>query len=365
MKEVTIFCPTIGVGGVEKNLYILLNFLVKKKLKINLLTCSYDKKKKFNNKVKFIGPNNKKFCKSRQIIKIIICIFYFLRTNLIKKKTILFTFQSNIFMIILAYILDLKIIARINASPDFYLKNIFKKFFFSKIYRHANIIIVNSNDLKKKVQKFLKINPIVIYNPSYNKKKKLFLNSKKNFKKKNFINLLNVGRLVYQKNQILLIKTMKYLKFKTAIKFKLKIVGNGNLYKYLKKEILENKLSSEIKIIKNITNPSKYFKNSDYFILSSLYEGLPNVLIEAISFKNIVISSNCPTGPREILLNGKAGYLFKNNDHIHLAKILIKSLKNKKQNLKKVNLAFSLIKRFDEETNCRKYLSILNKFIYD
>jgi hypothetical protein len=37
----------------------------------------------------------------------------------------------------------------------------------------------------------------------------------------------------------------------------------------------------------------------------------------------------------------------------------------KKLNLKKVNLAFSLIKRFDEETNCRKYLSILNKFIYD
>ena len=61
MKEVTIFCPTIGVGGVEKNLYIILNFLVKKKLKINLLTCSYDKKKKFNNKIKFIGPNNKNF----------------------------------------------------------------------------------------------------------------------------------------------------------------------------------------------------------------------------------------------------------------------------------------------------------------
>ena len=48
MKEITIFCPTIGVGGVEKNLYLILNYLAKQKLKINLLTCSFDKKTKFN-----------------------------------------------------------------------------------------------------------------------------------------------------------------------------------------------------------------------------------------------------------------------------------------------------------------------------
>jgi glycosyltransferase involved in cell wall biosynthesis len=366
MKEITIFCPTIGVGGVEKNLYLILNYLAKQKLKINLLTCSFDKKTKFNKRIKLIGPHNKKFCKSTQIVKIFICLFYFLKTDLIEKKTILFSFQSNIFMIIFAYFFNLKIIARINASPDYYLNNYIKKIFFSKIYKHANIVIVNSNDLKKKVKQFLKINSIVIYNPSYNKKKnKLFLKSRTNFKNKNYISLLNVGRLVHQKNQILLIKTMRYLKSNTKLTLKLNIIGNGNLFNFLKNKISENNLNSDIKIIKNITNPSRYFKNSDYFILSSLYEGLPNALIEAISYKNITLSSDCPTGPREILLNGKAGYLFKNNDHIQLAKTLIRSIENKKQNLEKINLAYQSLDRFDEEKNCKKYLIILNKFIYD
>ena len=154
MREITIFCPTIGVGGVEKNLYLILNYLVKKKLKINLITCNYEKKKKFNKKINIIGPNNKKFCKSHQIIKIIICLIYFFKSNLNKKKTTLFSFQSNIYLIAVAYFTNHKIITRINASPDIYLKNPIKKFLFSIIYKLSNSVIVNSYDLKKRSKNF-------------------------------------------------------------------------------------------------------------------------------------------------------------------------------------------------------------------
>ena len=99
---------------------------------------------------------------------------------------------------------------------------------------------------------------------------------------------------------------MKYLENKSKRKFKLNIVGNGQLYKFLNENIKKNNLDAKIKIIRNVTNPTKFYLESDFFILSSLYEGLPNALIEAISFKKISLSSNCPTGPREILLNGKA-----------------------------------------------------------
>ncbi len=54
MREITVFCPTIGVGGVEKNLYLILNFLAKKKININLLTCSLDKKKNLIKKLKLL-----------------------------------------------------------------------------------------------------------------------------------------------------------------------------------------------------------------------------------------------------------------------------------------------------------------------
>ncbi len=365
MREITVFCPTIGVGGVEKNLYLILNFLAKKKLKINLLTCSLDKKKKFNKKIKIIGPSDNRFNKSYQLTKIIICLICFLKTDLIKKKTIIFSFQSNIFAILFASLFKLKVISRINASPDIYLKNIVKRFLFSKIYHLSNLIIVNSNDLKKKVKKYLNVNANVIYNPSFNRKKSKFISKSKKIKRSNFVNLLNVGRLVSQKNQILLIKAMKYLENKSKRKFKLNIIGNGQLYKFLNENIKKNNLDAKIKIIRNVTNPTKFYLESDFFILSSLYEGLPNALIEAISFKKISLSSNCPTGPREILLNGKAGYLYENNNYKKLANTLLKAMNNKKENQKKLNLAYQSLSRFDEEYNCKKYLFILGKFIYD
>ena len=66
-------------------------------------------------------------------------------------------------------------------------------------------------------------------------------------------------------------------------------------------------------------NPYPYIKQSDILVLSSLHEGLPNVLIESAVLKTFVISSNCETGPKEILLNGKAGALFKVSNSKHLA----------------------------------------------
>ena len=76
---------------------------------------------------------------------------------------------------------------------------------------------------------------------------------------------------------------------------------------------LDNNLNDSVKIINFLDNPYPIIKKSDIFILSSNFEGLPNVLLEAQTLKIPIISSNCPTGPKEILLNGKAGILFKLN----------------------------------------------------
>ena len=61
---------------------------------------------------------------------------------------------------------------------------------------------------------------------------------------------------------------------------------------------------------------------SDLFILTSLYEGLPNVLLESIVLKKYIISSNCPTGPSEILNKGKYGELFPVKNYRNLSKKL-------------------------------------------
>ena len=61
-------------------------------------------------------------------------------------------------------------------------------------------------------------------------------------------------------------------------------------------------------------------KQTNLFVLSSKFEGLPNVLLESLVLKKFIISSDCRTGPKEILLNGKGGLLFKVGDYKMLEK---------------------------------------------
>ena len=96
-------------------------------------------------------------------------------------------------------------------------------------------------------------------------------------------------------------------------------------------------------------------RSSDLFILTSLYEGLPNVLLEALTLKKFIISTNCPTGPKEILLNGKAGNLFRLGDYKTLSKLIIKYKKNRNKELKQIELGYKNLDRFDFDKNLKLY----------
>jgi glycosyltransferase involved in cell wall biosynthesis len=355
-KKIIFFCPSIEVGGVEKNLYKVINFLARKEIDLYLITLSKNLKGKFHKKVKIINNNFIDNINYPNFFKIFFCYLnYFLKFG-IKKNNIFVSFQSNLYFIILAKLTGNKIVARSNAAPNFYISNSFKKKIFQIIFNLADKIIVNSKDFQKIFYQVFKINPIMIYNPSIDKKNLKKYSKQKIKKVKKNIKFINIGRLTYQKNQILLIKALSQI---NNLNYKLSIIGNGKEEANLKKYIQDNKLSTRIKIINNVTNANKYFIKNDVFVLSSRYEGLPNVLIEAQLNKKFIISSDCPTGPKEILLNGKAGYLFKNNDINDLKKKIQNYIKNKNKKYiyKKIFYGFNFLKRFDEKKNLQKYYS--------
>ena len=95
--------------------------------------------------------------------------------------------------------------------------------------------------------------------------------------------------------------------------------------------------------------------------MTSKYEGLPNVLIEAQKYNVPIISSNCPTGPKEILLNGKLGDLFKVGDYKNLANKIIAFYQKKKRLRKKSLLAENYFFRFDPILNSLKYKRLIDK----
>ena len=97
----------------------------------------------------------------------------------------------------------------------------------------------------------------------------------------------------------------------------------------------------KVKFINFKKNPYPYIKQADLFILTSKYEGLLNVLLEAITLKKFIISSNCPTGPREILLNGKGGSLFPIGDAKNLARKLCYITQIKKFN-RQISMSYKI-----------------------
>ena len=334
------FCPSIEGGGVEKNLYLISDYLVKKNHKVHVLTANRNMKKNFNKKVIFISPNSNKWCFSNRIIKIFICILLLLK---MKKDFLIISFQSNIFAIFMAKLFNIKVIVRANTAPEKFLNSYFKKLIFMFFFKMADCVIVNSVDFRKSLKKYLGVNSKVIYNPIKTKKYK-----KKNiFKKK--LNIINVGRLTEQKNQLFLLETLSKLDKK--IKWTLKIVGRGNLEKKIRFFIKKNSLSKIVKLVGYKNDAIYEISKSDLFILSSIYEGLPNVLIEAQQTGTPIISTDCRTGPREILMNGKLGDLIKINNETQLLNKIKNFYINKKILYNKASLAKKYLYRFDYKTN--------------
>ncbi|MGL5934431.1 MAG: glycosyltransferase [Cetobacterium sp.] len=102
------------------------------------------------------------------------------------------------------------------------------------------------------------------------------------------------------------------------------IIGDGPDKNKVENLIFESKYSKNIKLLGSKKNPYNWMKKADKLVLSSKYEGLPTVLLEGLILKKTCISSNCKTGPKEILDNGR-GYLFEVGDVKTLAKCILEA----------------------------------------
>jgi len=356
-KKLIIFIPSIEEGGVEKNLYIVSDYLIKKKIKVEVLTCNYNKAKFFNKKIKFIGTKSSFWQTKGRIIKYLACIFI-LFCNLLKKNSnkLIFAFQANVYAILIAKILNTKIIVRANSAPSGWTKSFFKKKLYSHLINLADDVMVNSLDFKKDFKKKFNINVKCIYNPFHKLSEKKIFHQKKLFKKKS-LKILSIGRLTPQKDHITLLKAARCINLK--LKPEISIIGKGIEHSNLKKYIVNYNLQNIVKLLGYKSNPHTYIKNTDIFVLTSKYEGLPNVLLEAQFLKKYIISSSCPTGPREILLNGKAGDLFEVGDYKKLSSIINNYHFNKKNILNKINYGYKNFCRFDYLKNCQKYYNFV------
>jgi len=356
-NNLIFFMPQMVGGGVEKNLYIIANHFAKKIKNVYLVTSSTNFNSKFKG-ITIINPKYKIWSYLGKRLNYLICLLILIREIFNKKNPIVFAFQANIYCIIVCKLLNVKIVTRSNTAPSGWTRNFFKNFIFKMMITTADKIIVNSYEFQKEFKKKFNVKTVCIYNPlnikEIIKKSKININLKY-FKKKNKLKILSIGRFTDQKDHLTLLRAIKILKNKYNLDFILLIMGNGKNIKNIKKFIIKNDLNTNVKVIGFQKNPYKFIKNCNLFVLSSIYEGLPNVLLEAITLKKFVISSNCPTGPNEILNYGKGGLLFNIRDYESLAKKIIYYLNNKKILNKKIDFAYKNLDRFDYNKNLKKY----------
>lgn len=168
--------------------------------------------------------------------------------------------------------------------------------------------------------------------------------------------IVSVMRLTEkQKDFDTLIKCWNILKNKGII-VKLFILGGGPDKEKIQNKIQQNNLEDLIILVGNVKNPYVWIKKSEFLIHSSKYEGLPTVLIEALILGKYVISSNCPTGPKEIICSKELGELYEIGDYVKLSELIQNRIKNNK----KFKIGTSLfIEKFKKENVIKEYERII------
>jgi len=175
MKTLIIFNPSIEDGGVEKNLFLISNYLAEKIKNIILISSSFNKKNLFSKKIHFSCIYFKFLENYKRLPKYFLCIFLLI-FNIIKcnRKVVIFSFQANIYAIIIAKLFNIQVISRSNTAPSGWNKNFIKQKIFNFFFRRTELIIVNSYEFKKQMDRIYSIKTKVILNPfdfNYIKKK--------------------------------------------------------------------------------------------------------------------------------------------------------------------------------------------------
>ena len=367
IKKFIILYPSWEKGGATVNLINFINYCIEKKIEVYLISNINNKEKKkfFKKGVNFI---NIKASKSYNIFTRLgtsissIFLLINLWKKLRSKDSMVLSFQSHIIPIIVSKLFNRKIIIRnsediISATKyadnkiSAYIVFILKIF----IYNFASGIITNSIKAKKSLD-IITINKNktkLIYNPYL---KKILYYRKKT--KENLI--LSVGRLCKQKNQIIIIKAFA-LFLKKFPKYKLILIGHGN------DELKLKKLTKDLNIYTNVifkgwvSNPKEYYIKSKILVFFSLYEGLPNTLIEAVNLELPCISSRC-SGAVDILTNKYGSFVDKNN-HILLSNKMTNTISNYREQTLKIKKIRKNLNKFLIKPQALKYLVYCNRVL--
>jgi glycosyltransferase involved in cell wall biosynthesis len=377
--RIAILIPSLEKGGIERSISRISNGLLDLGWEVDLLIdkSSLEAESYFDQRINFIKLKAGHFDQNKNLFFSLlknILLFIKIKTYLKRSNTKIILAAKNIPLGILLKLTKgnrLKIIIREAVNPTTTLqlqRNLISRTILKLIkklsYPYANRIIAISNGVKDSLVKDIGIDPTkihVVYNPSADPNIIKFSKEivPQEFLKSDIPTLISIGRLVPQKDYMTLLKAFNISSKK--LKSRLVIIGEGQERSSIEKYVKDKNMDNEIILLGYQSNPWKYLTNSDLFILSSKWEGFGNVIVEAMLLGIPVISSDCPSGPSEILEKGKLGDLFSVGDHNRLATLIEEKLNNIDQSRDKADLAKKASSLYSIEIISKQYDDILSK----
>ena len=302
-KKISILIYSLASGGAERVVSILLNefkdkydvtlvlmsdeihYSIPKDIKLYFLEKSNPSESGIIKLIKlpFLGWRYKKICKKNNIS---VSLSFMNRPNYI-----------NIFAKIFGS--KVKTIISERAMPSlqhqYGIQGKINRFLITYLYGFSDKVIANSLGNSSDLKNSFNIHNIITINNPLNLEK-IEKNVRENIEfNRDKFTFITVGRLDSGKNHKLMINAMK------VMNAYLYIIGEGHLYDDLKNQIKELNLEEQVFLLGKQDNPYKFLSKSDCFIFTSNYEGFPNVVVEALACELPIISTDCKSGPREIL----------------------------------------------------------------
>ena len=314
--KVFFFIPNLRQGGASHAIINFLKYINKKNFDIHLIYLGKSFYKNLPKNIKVYKLDYKKVFFSFFEIKRIISANIFNNNKNVFISN--FNYANVLSVLFLRKLKNLKIVCfeRNSIFELFYSKNIITYarsviiYLLIRIfYRYADLILTNSKNVTKEFKK-VNINSKVVYSGLLEN-----LTNKTSVSKK-VCKIIAVGRLEPQKDYFTILKAINLIKNE---KFRLYIYGEGSLKSEIKAFIKQQSLNDKVILCGYEINKDKIYSNANLLVHASIFEGIPNAIVEALSYEVPVIASKNHGGNSEVLNGGQFGDLFTRGSIIELS----------------------------------------------
>ena len=362
-KKILFTSPNLKSGGAQRHLVNIINSLGDSNFDISLFLYNGEGelRNEIKSDIKVICPEPTPFSKSFMPFEILVGVIELIRVIRNERPSVLYSRHwCKIPNAVLGRMFSVKSVSgEGNNIKETLLKKEIKMklfYFIRKLgLKYTNHIIANSRGLADEINE--------VYNGVDIKQIKEKSNEKIDhpwFKEKVPL-LLSVGRLSEQKGFRYLLEAIKILEKDLVVR--LIIIGEGRLKRSLIKQAESLSIKERVEILSPKSNPFPYMANADILVCPSLYEGLSNVILEALALGIPVISTDHNHGAGEIIENNKNGILVPVGDPGALAESIKKLSSDKAKKSKIKNEAKKRIESFSMEKLGSRYEAFFNKIL--